>query len=263
MKHLTETDIINRANKERINEVKYLEGYIDMLKHCWWLCLKCSHKWLSTPNNILNKKRRCPNCAKKSRKEKLTNSIDFVIEKINKKHNHNILYVSGYTNMLSNCLWKCMKCGHQWLATPHNVSRGTSCPVCTMNSMEKPIIDILDKKNVKYIHNKGLKGCIYNKKTLRPDFIIKKLVIECDGQQHFLPTHGVQFLREQQEKDLYKNKFLKKHGYILIRVTSSSTKEWGTEKHLTLKELLELLDIGIDENGNVNMNVFIPHDFNR
>jgi hypothetical protein len=111
-----------------------------------------------------------------------------------------------------------------------------------------------------------LKGCYYKTKNhpLRADFYFDcGLVIECDGKQHMEAVLGEDAFIEIQIRDNIKNKYCKKNNICLIRVTSSPTKEWGTEKHITLLELFALLEKGISDKGEINMSVFLPYDFNR
>ena len=92
-----------------------------------------------------------------------------------------IEYVSGYFNTKKDCLFRCKVCGHEWEAKPDNVIRGkTGCPKCAILSMERPVLEILSKKNIKVIHNKALKGSYYkgSTKPLRLDFFIKTKQIE-------------------------------------------------------------------------------------
>ena len=48
-----------------------------------------------------------------------------------------------------------------------------------------------------------------------------------------------------------------------MRVASDASLEYIDSRWNTLDKLKELIDIGIDENGNVNLDVFRPYDFNR
>lgn len=156
---------------------------------------------------------------------------------------------------------------HVWKSSIHTALQGHGCPICIKYSLEEPVTKILNKKHVNYTSEKKLEGCFYKseKFPLKADFFFNDvpLVIETDGQQHMNPTHGLKRLKEQQERDTLKNMYLKERGYVLIRVTSSPTKEWGFKNHITLAELLHLIEIGIDDNGNVNLDVFRPYDFNR
>ena len=134
--------------------------------------------------------------------------------------------------------------------------------------METPVIEALTAKKVDFVHDCSLEGSNYNGSSfpLRADFRFKKypIIIETDGKQHFKHNVGGRDnLNYTIERDLHKNKWCKEHEYILIRVTSSPTKEWGTEKHITLKELLDLIEKHITENGIVDVKAFKPYDFNK
>ena len=129
-------------------------------------------------------------------------------------------------------------------------------------------MEVLDKKGINYKHNKELKGCVYNKRPLRPDFYIKTdkgiLWVECDGRQHYEPIYGEDNLKEQQVRDMFKDNYCKEHSICLIRVVSSPTKEWGVKNHITLEKLIELIEIGINsETKEINFDLFCQYDFNR
>ena len=109
---------------------------------------------------------------------------------------------------------------------------------------------------------------MYNKRPLRPDFYIETekgiLWVECDGRQHYEPIYGEDALEAQQARDRFKDNYCKENNICLIRVISSPTKEWGTEKHITLEKLLELIEIGINsETKEIDFNLFWQYDFNR
>lgn len=263
------SSIIERVEKRWGNLIEYVDGYIKIHSKCVWKCTIDGTIWEARPHDIFAG-HGCPICGIQHRIEKKSLPLDTMVKKLFDVWGDSIQYVSGYINTKRNCLFRCACCCHEWEAKPDNVIRGkTGCPKCSIFSMERPVLEILSKKNIMPIHNKALEGSYYNgsRRPLRLDFLIKtnagNLVIETDGQQHFLPVYGENALMLQKERDSYKNKILKEKSYILVRVTSSPTKEWGTEKHITLSELLHLIEIGIDENGNVNLDVFRPYDFNR
>jgi len=257
--------------KEKLKEVWgssiiYIDGYTKMSEKCKFKCTVCKYEWEVLPNTLINTTSGCPKCAIN---KKIT-PLNSVLEKIKKIHGDSIIYVNGYINTQLKCKWKCSNCKHEWETTPNCILQGTSCPKCSLISMEKPVINILERKGIVYKHNKWLEGSNFNNsiRPLKPDFIIEtnkgKLCIETDGKQHFTPIYGEEHLKAQQERDKYKNKFLKEQGYILIRVTSSPTKEWGTKKHITLAELLNLIEIGINsETKEIDFELFKKYDFNR
>lgn len=51
-------------------------------------------------------------------------------ERINKKHNHTIVF-SNYINTVTKCDFECLVCGHKWISTPRMVYFGkSSCQQC-------------------------------------------------------------------------------------------------------------------------------------
>ena len=231
----------------------------------------CGYTWWARADSILRLKFGCPKCATKTIHDLKKMTLDELIRRIKILFNDTIEYVTGFVNYRTKCLFRCKKCQHEWWTTPSTILRTLGCPVCLKKSLEKPVLEILKKKGIKYSHNISLEGSNYkgSKIPLRIDFIIEtskgKLAIETDGVHHFNPFYGKEdTLKLQQEHDRYKDKLLKEKGYILIRVTSSPTKEWGFKNHIILAELLHLIEIGIDsETGEINFELFRKYDFNR
>lgn len=258
-------DVIKRIEILYEGKIEYISGYINTKTKCKWRCKVCRKEWEAVPNSLFNG-HGCPICAI----EKHRLSLEELIKRVTIKYNGKIEYVSDYTYMNKKCKWRCKECGYEWYSTPNTILKSIrGCPSCAIYSMEKPVREFLDKKHISYIYNKGIKGCNFkgSRVPLKLDFLIKTnkgfLAIETDGQQHFNPIHGENNLKDTQEKDKYKNQFLKEIGWVLIRVTSSKIKEWGTLNHITLIDLFNLFEKGTDENGNVNLDVFKPYDYNR
>ena len=187
-------------------------------------------------------------------------------------HGDIIINETSYTKVWDYAEFKCNVCGNIWRTKVSDLLyvKRVGCPLCVKKSMEKPVIDALKNKKINFKHNVALEGSNYNGSShpLRVDFIIEtdkgKLAIETDGVQHFTSIYGEDELKYIQEHDRHKDKILKEKGYILIRVTSSPTKEWGFKNHITLKELLDLIEIGIDsKTGEINFELFRKYDFNR
>ena len=178
------------------------------------------------------------------------------------------LYFSeeDYKNTHSKIPVHCLKCDNHFVTTVDSIFQGHKCARCVKKSLENPVIDILNKKHVAFKHDKGLEGSNFNESRvpLRADFRFSKypIIIETDGKQHFKEACEHDF-SDIHERDLHKNKWCKEHGYILIRATSSPTHEWGTERHITLAKLLELIQTGISDAGVVDIEIFRPYDFNR
>jgi hypothetical protein len=250
--------------------IQYVCGYEKYRTKCTWRCVLDGHVWDAPPSRVLRQKKGCNICSHKIHDDKLTTPFEERLEQVKEIHGDAIKCLSDgsdYENVKSRCDWHCNECGYEWDSTMNNVLRGCGCPMCSIHSMERPVLELLKKKNINPIHNRGIKGCKLNKYHLKFDFIIETkngtLIIETDGQQHFNPIHGKEKLITQKERDECKNKFCKDNNIILIRVTSSHNRIWGTPRHLIMVELFDLINKGISDNGEVNLDVFRPYDFNR
>jgi len=250
--------------------IKYVSSFEKMSSKCKVQCSICGHIWDVYPHSLF-KKHGCPKCGYKRNSEKQIMPLPEMLEKVKEIHGDSIIYMGGYNGTMKKCKWKCALCGYEWEARPdHIINDASGCPFCITSSMEKIVLQALEKKGIQPIHNQHLEGCFYpvTNYPISPDFIIEtnkgKLCIETDGRQHFEPLFSdKQKFKLQWERDRYKDKVLKEKGYILIRVTSSN-KKWGTEKHITLKQLLKLIEIGINsETGEINFELFKQYDFNR
>lgn len=261
-------EFLDRLEKIWGDTIEYVEGYVNMTVKCKFKCKLCGHVWEASPQNLLrwdsiNKKGHfgCPKCYYASQRK----SLEDMLNSLYIAWGNLIIYISDYVSTHEKCKWKCATCGFIWENTPNKIiQRHIGCPNCRQHSMEKPVMELLKRKRIKFLHNKALKGCYYKnpKFPLRADFYLDcGLVIECDGKQHMEAVRGEDALIDIQIRDTIKNEYCKEHGICIIRVTNSSL--WGTEKHILMKKLFELLDESTDESGNVDIDVFKPYDFNR
>ena len=247
------------------NLIEYIGGYTKKHSKCWWRCTLDDTVWKARPHDILCG-HGCPVCGQKIIILKKTISLDEILKRVKEVWGDLIEYISGYINTNLRCKWKCKTCNHIWEATPKNIINRHGCPVCVKDSMERPVRDVLKKKRINFNNDKPLKNCVYDKRPLRPDFYIETrqgiLWIECDGRTHFNPDYGENEFKEQKARDKFKNEYCKVHSICLIRVTSNT--KWGTEKHITLQKILELIEIGIDsETREIDFELFRQYDFNK
>lgn len=100
---------------------------------------KCGHTYWVVPSSFTSGGRRCPYCYGNIKKT----TKDFKHELTNVLGNEYTL-LGTYKNALTPILVNHNKCGHEFMATPHELLRGRRCPVCYKTS--KYNNDIFEKK---------------------------------------------------------------------------------------------------------------------
>lgn len=87
-----------------------------------------------------------------------------------------------------------------------------------MSNYEEQIISVLKKSQVKFIREKTFSDLHGGK--YRYDFFVpsQNILIEVDGQYHFIPIRGRAALKSQQERDRRKNAYALAHNISLYRV---------------------------------------------
>ena len=180
-----------------------------------------------TPSNHLNGYR-CNKCGAESmsaRRKKTKQQFTKDAKRVhgNKFDYSHVDYISTGTKVKIKCKIK----GHGFFdQTPNNHLSGQGCYKCAdrYNSKGvKAIESFLKQNKIKYEREKRFPN-LRNKQPLPLDFWLPKLkiAIEFDGAQH--STIGMfsatkDRLRSIQKRDRIKNKWAKKHGYIMIRIS--------------------------------------------
>ncbi|CAE6967734.1 unnamed protein product [Symbiodinium sp. KB8] len=100
-------------------------GYKNNKTKVRWQC-QHGHTWDAKPDNVLNKKSWCPECARNRRRIPLQRMQDHASAKGGR-----CLSESKHNRSKTKVLWQCRH-GHTWDASPNHVlSRGTWCPACS------------------------------------------------------------------------------------------------------------------------------------
>ncbi len=115
-------DVMRRIAGEKGGECLSSE-YRGNNKKLLWRCNK-GHEWETAPGHIKSGSW-CPVCAGNGPK-----SIGIFKELANKKNGECLS--DKYVSMHSKLKWRCEK-GHEWMATPNSVKRGSWCPRCSGN----------------------------------------------------------------------------------------------------------------------------------
>ena len=177
------------------------------IKHRWQ-CDKCQHIWEAIPNSI-KRGCGCPKCAGKA----------YQIEDIKQlaiKNSFELLSLR-FTNMTTKHKWRC-KDGHEWMATPTKIKRGSGCPIChTYRGEEKCRFIFEQLTEERFPKLNRLFGS-----RMELDGYCKKLGIafEYHGKQHYQRIKywhkSEQDFLEQVNRDKQKKEICQQHDIALL-----------------------------------------------
>ena len=101
------------------------EHYVESNALLVWKCSK-GHEWEAVPSSIVQGSW-CPSCARQLASMKSRLTIGEMTQVAARRGGRCLS--ERYEIAHVNLRWQCGE-GHEWNATPHNVQRGTWCPVC-------------------------------------------------------------------------------------------------------------------------------------
>lgn len=186
-----------------------------------WKCPVCEFEWSTTPNQMTYKNRGCPECTKKKThkeasikaaiKNNLEEKFPEIAAEFSERNEMDVKLVSAGSGI--EYIWKCSKCGHEYLATPNSrTSIGRGCSKCQkIRSVPQAIVNKAINKFFKTEYN--TKKVIDN---LELDIYIPELntAIEYDGRV----WHGNAKYNTTYKRDSRKNKKCIEKGIRLIRI---------------------------------------------
>ena len=193
----------------------------------------------------------CPTC---SDNKKLT--TEEFIRRSTEKHGDKYDYSkSKYINNRTKVIIICHKKDKngiehgEFYTTPHSHMQGSGCPKCKQNyRLENEVRLLLNKNNITFEEKPTLNGLKY-KLPLKPDFYLpnEKIMIECQGEQHFKPINFGNYdkktinkkFEENLIRDKIKEEYCKKNGIKLIKYTNLKIKDNNLikSKEKLLKEI--------------------------
>lgn len=188
----------------------------------------CEYKWFTTPDKIIHKITKCPECAKinSAKKRAKTHSV-FVGEVY--KENPSIEVVGEYVGAKTKIEFKCRICKNVWLSTPDSILNcETGCPMCAQSHGERDITLWLQNNCIDFIPQYKFDDC-RDLECLPFDFYLPKynICIEYDGEQHFRPVNfggisdecAIINFNKTQVHDNIKNNYCEQHKINLIRIS--------------------------------------------
>lgn len=225
--------------------IKIVSGYKNVTSRVHCKCTIDGCEWDTAVYNLINGSH-CPKC----RSEKLSQNMRYTkeeIDKLIKDKNNTVVCIGEYITTHRNALFKCLKCNHEFRATPHNVIQGSGCPHCAKSKGEILIKDCLEENDISYEPQKKFDGLIgVGGRKLSYDFYLpnQNILIEFQGRGHYEPicfhnreglTAEEQFVK-QQEHDKRKKEYAANNGYKLLEISYQQMKN--------IPEIIKNLKVG-------------------
>jgi len=215
-------ELLNIFNKKHGNLYKYIfPKQFNIKEKITIICSEHGEFEQIIENHINGQK--CPKCSLIKRSQSRSLNNEKFISKSNSVHHNKYDYSkSEYgENNLEKVTIICPEHG-EFKQTPRGHMWGFGCPKCSSSKGESKIIKILEKNNIKYVHQHTFENCKYRSK-LKFDFYLPELntCIEYDGIQHFKPIDhfgGYQGFKETKKRDYIKNEYCETNDINLIRI---------------------------------------------
>ena len=180
VKKLTTEEFIERAKKIHNDFYDYSKTiYKNAKEKVCIICPEHGEFWQEASSHLQGCK--CPKCV-----GGITLTTEEFIEKAKKVHNDFYDYSKTiYKNAKEKVCIICPRHGEFWQEASSHL-QGKGCPKCKSSKLENILIKFLNKNEIFYIFQYKIKEL--GKKTL--DFFLPyyNTVIECQGEQHYVPS---------------------------------------------------------------------------
>jgi very-short-patch-repair endonuclease len=232
------------------NKVKPRELFLNSNNNYWFDCNNCNHSFETSLSNI-NRDRWCLYCANK--KLCTNKNCNICFEKSFASH-VKAMYWSDKNQVKPREVFKnseikfwfsCDKNNkHIFESNLGNINSGSWCPFC-VNKTETKLYELLTQIYTNFERQFKVDWC--KKINYLPfDFVLEeyKIIIELDGEQHFIQVSNWSSPEEQLKNDLYKMKCANENGYSVIRILQEDV--WN-DKYNWLDELKSHINLVINE----------------
>ena len=221
--NLTKDEFVKEAIAVHGNKYDYSQSYFTkMTTKIKIICPEHGEFW-QTPYKHIKEHQGCLKCSKKY--SYTTEEWVLLCKKI---HNDKYDYSkSAYINYDAKVCIICPEHGEFWQSGGAHLS-GAGCPSCNESKIEKEIATFLTENNIKFVREHTEPWLKYKHK-LFIDFYLpeKKIVIECQGIQHFKPvdfgSKGKEYAQklylEIIKRDSIKKELCEAHGLTVLYYT--------------------------------------------
>ena len=231
------------------NELKPRQVANKSHKKYWFDCINCHHIFQSILSDITQNNSWCSYCSNRKLCDKECNIC------LNKTFasNERAKYWSSKNTLLPNQVFKssavkywfnCDKCSNEFESKLCHITDGSWCPKCIYKTEDKlhnilKVIYLPIKSQFKFDWCK-------NKKHLPFDFVLlqEKIIVELDGDAHFIQVSNWKSLNHNRSRDIYKRKCANENGFSIIRLLQPDVL---FDKYDWLQELTNNIDKIVSE----------------
>jgi very-short-patch-repair endonuclease len=234
------------------NELKPIQIAIKSHKKYWFQC-DCSHTFEAILSDITQNNSWCSYCS--NRKLCHCNTCLNKTFALNEKAKYwsfkNILLPNQVFKSSAAKFWfNCDKCSNEFESKLCHITDGSWCPKCKYKTEKKLY------KNLKEVYSTLESQFKFdwckNKKHLPFDFCIPeyKIIIELDGDAHFIQVSKWKSPQDNRSRDIYKRKCANENGFSIIRLLQPDV---FFDKYDWLNELTNNINKIVSENKVQNI----------
>jgi very-short-patch-repair endonuclease len=219
---------------------------------------ECGHEFETIISDITNNSSWCSYCSTPPKKLCSNNDCSKCFNKSFASHEKSQFWASKNTSHPRQIFKKtaakywfdCDKCNNSFESTISHISKGTWCPKCRYKTEDK-LFKILLTIYPSITAQVKFDWC-KDKKHLPFDFVLDdlKIIVELDGENHFIQVAKWKTPEHNRKRDLYKMKCANENGYSIIRILQDDI--WHN-RYEWLKDLTNNIDKIVADNRVQNI----------
>ena len=231
------------------NQVQPRQAFLQSNKKAIFDCKQCGHEYETTINHYYNRDGSCAYC---SNQKLCDQECDICFNKSFASHPKVGCWNSKNTKLPRQvfkgsehrAIFTCDKCSSEFDAKVYNILTGYWCPYCK-NKSEAKMLQFLSNEYSECKKQLRFDWCRFSKtNSIMPfDFGVGKILIELDGEQHFVQISNWDAPENIQAKDIEKIQKCIAEGYSIIHISQLDV--WFDKydwKKVLREEIAVLLD---------------------
>lgn len=214
---------------------------------------ECGHEFIASPKTITYNNSWCPYCSNPPKKlcidiQNCLSCKNKTFASVERSKNWSIKNkkkpIEVFKSSAEVFIFDCDKCNNEFKSKLCHITDGSWCPNCRYKT-EDIVYDKL-KQNYSSLQRQVKFDWCKSIKHLPFDFVLEeqKVIIECDGEQHWKQVAKWKTPEHNRKRDVYKMNCANENGYSFIRIVQEDIFK---NKYDWLQKLLENIDKIVSE----------------